>query len=105
MEYLSNVESLTKEYLDKRSAGPSTSNEPMPHSNTSKDDACSSISPKTSIIEYDDTPFFGNDCSEDNIDTEKKGILEWGIFMSRKLLSLYKENADTLQTTRNKKKV
>lgn len=28
MEYLSSVESLTKEYLDKESAGPSTSNEP-----------------------------------------------------------------------------
>uniref|UniRef100_K1QWG0 Uncharacterized protein n=1 Tax=Magallana gigas TaxID=29159 RepID=K1QWG0_MAGGI len=105
MEYLSNVESLTKEYLDKRPAGPSTSNEPTPNSNTSKDDACSSISPKTRINEYDNTPCFGNDCSEDNVDTEKKGRLEWGIYISRKLLSIYKENADTLQTTRNKKKV
>ena len=93
MEYLSNVESMTKEYLDKRSAGPSTSNEPTPNSNTSKDDACSSTNPKTRINEYDDTPCFGNDCSEDNVDTEKKGRLEWGIYMSRKLLSIYKENA------------
>lgn len=105
MEYLSSVESLTKEYLDKESAGPSTSNEPSPNSNTSKDDECSSTNPKTRIKDYDDTPCFGNDCSEDNIDTEKKGRLEWGIYMSRKLLSIYKENADTLQTTRNKKKV
>lgn len=105
MEYLSSVESLTKEYLDKESAGPSTSNEPSPNSNTSKDDECSSTNPKTRIKDYDDTPCFGNDCSEDNIDTEKKGRLEWGIYMSRKLLSIYKENADTLQTTQNKKKV
>lgn len=105
MEYLSNVESLTKEYLDKASAGPCASNEPTPNSNTSKDDACSSTSPKTRIKDYDDTPCFVNDCSEDNIDTEKKGRLEWGIYMSRKLLSIYKENADTLQTTLNKKKV
>lgn len=35
----------------------------------------------------------------------KKGRLEWHIYMSRKLLFIYKENADTSQTTRNKKNV
>lgn len=35
----------------------------------------------------------------------KKGRLEWHIYMSRKLLFNYKENADTSQITRNKRNV
>lgn len=53
----------------------------------------------------DKIPCYGNDCSEDNTGKEKKGRLEWNIYMSRKLLFSYKENADTSQITRNKKNV
>lgn len=104
MEYFSNVESLMKEYLDKRFVGLSISNEFMFNSNISKDDVCLFISFKIRIKDYDDILCFGNDCSEDNIDIEKKGRLEWGIYMFRKFFFIYKENVDILQIIRNKKR-
>lgn len=105
MEYFSNVESLMKEYLDKRFVGFSISNEFMFNSNISKDDVCLFISFKIRINDYDDILCFGNDCSEDNVDIEKKGRLEWGIYMFRKFFFIYKENVDILQIIRNKRKV
>lgn len=53
----------------------------------------------------DKIPCYGNDCSEDNTGKEKKGRLEWNIYMSRNLLFINEENADTSQITRNKKNV
>lgn len=58
---------------------------------------------KTRIHDY--ILCYGNDCSEDNTGKEKKGRLEWHIYISRNLLFINEENADTSQITRNKKNV
>ena len=120
MEYLSNVEEMTKEYLIKPAkssrtpnnsepsttsnlAKPTSNTEPSTSSNLAKL-ACNN-EPSTSRKTDDSIQHSPDDWSEDFDDTERKGRLEWGIYRSRKLLTIYKKNSEQLQTSRNKKKV
>lgn len=76
----------------------STASSPKPSSSTS-----SNFGPSDEPGDY--CPMINNDTESSDDDTEQKGRLEWGICKSRKLLAVYKEKAESLQSTKNKKNI
>jgi len=83
---------------NKQSTTSTASSSPKPSTSTS-----SNFGPSDEPDDY--CPMINNDTESSDDDTEQKGRLEWGICKSRKLLAVYKEKAESLQSTKNKKKI
>ena len=78
LEYLSNVEEMIKEYLNKPAKSSRTPNNSEPSTTGNLAKPTSNNEPSTSSKTDDSIQHSPDDWSEDYDDTERKGSLEWG---------------------------